>query len=112
MANVANCKKCGTLFLQTSKRDICDKCFEIQNKLLSEINTFVITSAESVPMEEILKKFDLKIDDFEAMFVAGKFVKISQKVTMKCAKCGNIVPIANKTNLLCSACAKKIQNEI
>lgn len=112
MANVANCKKCGALFLQTSKRDICDKCFEEQNKLLSEINSFVINSPESVPMEEILKKFNLKVDEFETMFVAGKFVKIAQKVTMKCAKCGNIVPIAGKTNLLCSSCAKKLQNEI
>ena len=45
MANVANCKKCGALFLQTSNRiEVCDKCFEEQNKLLSEINTFVIIS--------------------------------------------------------------------
>ena len=40
MANVANCKKCGALFLQSGKRDICDKCFEEQNKLISEINSY------------------------------------------------------------------------
>lgn len=113
MANVANCKKCGALFLQTSKRDICDKCFEEQNKLVNEINTYVINSIEeTIPLDILLEKFNLKRDEFESLYVAGKFVKISQKVTMKCAKCGNIVPIANKTNLLCSACAKKLQNEI
>ena len=113
MPNVANCKKCGTLFLQTSKRDICDKCFEEQNKLVNEINSYVINAIEpTVFLDDLLKKFDMKIDEFESLYLAGKFVKISQKVTMKCAKCGNIVPIANKTNMLCSSCAKKLQNEI
>ena len=61
---------------------------------------------------DILKKFNLTIDEFESFFAAGKFVKIAQKVTMRCAKCGKVVPIAGKTNMLCSACAKKLQNEI
>ena len=89
MANVANCKKCGALFMQTSNKiDVCDKCFEEQNKLLSEINTFVIMYPEEhIALEEILKKFNLTIDEFEAFYAAGKFIKIAQKVTMKCAKC-------------------------
>lgn len=113
MANVANCKKCGTLFLQTSKRDICDKCFEVQNKLISEINTFVVMSKdEFVPLEDVLEKFDIPRADFEEMFAAGKFVRIVKKVTMKCTKCGHIVPIENKTGTLCVQCTKKLQNEI
>ena len=113
MANVANCKKFGALFLQTSKRDICDKCFEEQNRIVNEMNSYVINAPEdTVPLDKLLEKFNMKIDEFESLYVAGKFVKISQKVTMKCSKCGNIVPIANKTNLLCSSCAKKLQNEI
>lgn len=113
MANVANCKKCGTLFLQTSKRDICDKCFEAQNKMLSEINTFVITSPEeTIPIEVILQKFNLTKDEFESFYLAGKFVKIGHKVTFVCSKCGKTVPIANKTNFICNSCAKKLQNEI
>lgn len=113
MANVANCKKCGALFLQTSRKDICDKCFEEQNKMLSEINTYVLTSQEeTVSIEEILKKFNLTKDKFEELYLAGKFVKIGQKVTFTCAKCGRTVPIANKTNFICAMCAKKLQNEI
>ena len=113
MANVANCKKCGALFVQTAKRDICDKCFEEQFKLVNEINDYVINApVESIFLDNLLTKFNLKLSEFEELYQAGKFVKISQKVTMKCAKCGNIVPIANKTNMLCSACAKKLQNEI
>ena len=113
MANVANCKKCGALFLQTSKRDICDKCFEEQNKLLSEINKYVLSAeTETVSLDDLLKKFNLTKDEFEAFYLAGKFVKIGQKVTFVCQKCGNVVPIANKTNFICSSCAKKLQNEI
>ena len=50
--------------------------------------------------------------EFETFFVAGKFVKIAQKVTFVCAKCGKTVPISNKTNFICHVCAKKLQNEI
>ncbi len=113
MANVANCKKCGALFLQTSKRDICDKCFEVQNKMVSEINSYVIMSPlETVTLETLLKRFELSIDEFEALYTAGKFVRIAQKVTIKCAKCGTIVPLSAKTNMLCVVCARKLQNEI
>lgn|SRR5574344_351482 len=113
MTNVANCKKCGALFLQTSKRDICDKCFEEQNKMVSSINSFVINYPEpTIMLDIVLEKFSLSVDEFESLFLAGKFVKISQKVTIKCAKCGNIVPIAYKTNFICNSCAKKLQNEI
>ena len=58
MANVANCKKCGALFLKTS-RDICDKCFEAQNKMVSEINSFVILSQdETISLDSIPPKLD------------------------------------------------------
>ncbi len=114
MANVANCKKCGVLFLQTSSKiDVCDKCFEKQNKLLADINTFVtMYPDEHVSLDIVLEKFNLTRDEFEVFYSAGKFVKIAQKVTMKCAKCGRVVPLAGKTNLLCSTCTKKLQNEI
>lgn len=113
MANVANCKKCGILFLQTSKRDICDKCFEEQNKMISEINKFVLMAEEpEVALETIFEKFPITRNEFEEFFVAGKFVRVATKITMICSKCGNKVPIANKTGTLCAICTKKIQNEI
>lgn len=113
MANVDNCKKCGALFLQSGKRDICDKCFEEQNKLISEINSYVTLSGEQfIPVEDIMTKFNITRNEFEAFFLAGKFVRISNKVTIKCAKCGKVIPIENRTNFLCNECAKKLQNEI
>ena len=84
MTNVANCKKCGALFVQTAKRDICDKCFEEQFKLVNEINDYVINApVESIFLDNLLTKFNLKLSEFEELYQAGKFVKISQKVTMK-----------------------------
>jgi uncharacterized OB-fold protein len=112
MANVANCKKCGTLFLKTS-RDICDKCFEAQNKMVSEINSFVILSQdETISLDSILEKYNLSRSEFEELFNAGKFVRIAKKVTIVCTKCGNVTPIENKKGTLCSVCAKKIQSEL
>lgn len=113
MANAANCKKCGTLFIQSSKRDICDKCFEIQNKMVSELNTFVVMyPEESIPVELVLEKFSLTKTEFEALLAAGKFVRVSKKITMICTKCGKVTPVASATNSLCNECTRKLQNEI
>ena len=113
MANVVNCKKCGTLFLQTSGKPICDKCVEALNKLVSDINNYVLTSTdETVPMDTIFEKFPITRNEFEEFFVAGRFVRIAKKVTMVCTKCGQVTPIEGKTGSVCRACIKKIQSEI
>ena len=113
MANVANCKKCGTLFIQTSGKVICDKCVESLNKLVNDINSYVITSTdETVPMEAIFERFPITRNEFDEFFAAGKFVRIAKKVTMVCAKCGEVTPIDGKTGSVCRACTKKIQSEI
>ena len=113
MPNVANCKKCGALFIQSSKRDICDKCFEQQNKMVSDINSFVeLYPIETISREEVLEKFNLPKAEFESLLAAGKFVRVAKKITIVCTKCGKVVPIANATNSLCNDCTRKLQNEI
>lgn len=113
MANVANCKKCGALFIQSSKRDICDKCFEVQNKMVSELNTFVVMyPEETISLDIVLEKFDLTKSEFLALLAAGKFVRVAKKITTVCTKCGKIVSVANMANSLCNDCTRKLQNEI
>ena len=34
-----NCKKCGTLFFQTSQREVCDECFKKELDLIDDIKS-------------------------------------------------------------------------
>lgn len=113
MPNVANCKKCGALFIQTGKKELCDKCVDAQNKLISDMNSFVINSKdEIIPLDTLLSKFDMSRKEFDSLFYAGKFVRIAKKVTVNCAKCGKEILIEGSSNFLCNECAKKLQNQI
>ena len=81
--------------------------------MISEINKFVLMEeSPEVALEDIFAKFPISRNEFEELFIAGKFVRVQTKITMICSKCGNKVPIANKTGTLCAICAKKLQSEI
>lgn len=113
MANVANCRKCGALFIQNNKKELCDKCIDAQNKMIADINSFVINSTEdTMPVEAILIKFQMTRKEFENLYFSGKFVRIAKKLTTKCAKCGKEILVEGSSNFLCNECARKLQDQI
>lgn len=112
MAKAENCKKCGKLFIQASREEICPDCQKEQNLMLSNIVSFVLQSQEDVNVETILEDFNLTRSEFDALFLAGKFVKISNKIIMKCSRCGKEIIMGHRTNFLCDDCTRKLQNEI
>ena len=113
MPNVVNCKKCGALFIQNNKKELCDKCLEEQNKIISDMNSYVINSPEeTIPVEKLLEKFQMNRKEFDNLYFAGKFVRVAKKLTIKCAKCGQEVLLVGSSNFLCNSCAKKLQNQI
>ena len=113
MPNVANCRKCGALFIQNNKKELCDKCIDAQNKMIADINSYVINSTEeTMPIEHLFNKFQMTRKEFENLYFAGKFVRIAKKLTTKCAKCGKEILVEGSSNFLCNECAKKLQSQI
>ncbi len=113
MPNVVNCRKCGTLFIQNGKKELCDKCLDAQNKLIAEMNSFVINSPEeTITIDTLLAKFQMSRKEFENLYLSGKFVRIAKKLVTKCPKCGKEILVEGSSNFLCNECAKKLQNQI
>ena len=72
--SLSNCKKCCKLFLKKN-RDICDACYEAQNKLAEEICNYVLSfTNENVSMPDIMEKFNINSKEFEILFNSAKFV--------------------------------------
>lgn len=106
---LTNCKKCGKLFIKKN-RDICDSCYETQNKLAEEICNYVLSlGKDSVSMAHIMEKFNISSKEFETFFNNAKFIQISDKITIKCVRCGNEFKPGRKTGFICDNCLKKIK---
>ena len=113
MPNVVNCRKCGTLFIQNGKKELCDKCLDAQNKLIAERNSCVINSPEeTITIDTLLARFQMSRKEFENLYLSGKFVRIAKKLVTKCPKCGKEILVEGSSNFLCNDCAKKLQNQI
>ena len=41
-----NCKKCGTLFFQTSASDVCEECMKKEFDVIDKIKKFAISSSK------------------------------------------------------------------
>ena len=107
--SLSNCKKCGKLFLKKN-RDICDACYEAQNKLAEEICNYVLSlNSENVSMTDIIEKFNINSREFETLFNSAKFVQISDILTVKCIRCGSEFKPGRKTGFICDNCIKKLK---
>ena len=59
-------------------RDICDSCYEEQNKLAEDICNYVLSlDKDSVSMAHIMEKFNISSKEFETFFNNAKFVQIN-----------------------------------
>ena len=95
--SLSNCKKCGKLFLKKN-RDICDACYEAQNKLAEEICNYVLSlNSENVSMTDIMEKFNINSREFETLLNSAKFIQINDILTVKCIRCGNEFKPGRKT---------------
>ena len=106
--SLSNCKKCGKLFVKKN-RDICDECYNNQIKLIDRINEFVINKDQNVSLEEILQKFDIPLKEFETLFTSGKFIQITDKLVLKCIRCGKAFVAGRNVGFVCPECLKKLK---
>lgn len=91
-------------------RDICDACYEAQNKLAEDICNYVLsTNSDSVSMAEIMEKFNINSKEFETFYNNAKFVQISDILTVKCVRCGNEFKPGRKAGFICDNCLKKLK---
>ncbi|MBR2386424.1 hypothetical protein IKA92_03925 [bacterium] len=107
-AQLVNCKKCGTLFVKSSNRDICDNCYKQEVEWTDTIKNFIHTSGKAkVPLEEIIQGTGLEKDDVEHLFEKGKLFGVMNKISIKCRFCGIEFECEQKPSFVCPNCINK-----
>lgn len=107
MAGLVNCKKCGTLFVR-STRDICDNCYKAEMEQVDKIKSFVISnSAPKTSVEEIAAGCNIDKNELCELIEKGRLFSIMSKVMVKCKFCGIEIEGDQKSTFVCQKCLQK-----
>lgn len=109
MAELANCARCGDVFVKTL-RDNCQKCFREEEDAFQKVYNFLrIRKNREATILEIVEATGVD----ESMII--KFVK-EKRLTPKdfpmlaypCERCGNDIAVGK----LCNACADELRRDL
>lgn len=109
MAELANCERCGEVFVKTI-RDICQSCFKQEEKDFETVYTFLRQRKNrEATLQEIVKATEVE-EEIIIKFIKNRRLRTSQfpKLAYPCEKCQT--PIVS--GKLCSLCSEKLLTEL
>ncbi len=110
MGELLNCPNCGSLYVKTNLRDVCEKCYKEEEIAFETVYSF------------IRKKENRTATIFEASEGTGveeeliiKFIRIGKlklaqfpNLGYPCQKCRTII----REGILCDDCSKELRSEL
>lgn len=110
MGELANCAKCGKVYVKTGIRELCYDCFREEEEAFEKVRRFInkrdnrtasmkeISEGTGVPEELILK------------FIKQGRLNIARlpNVGYPCETCGRIIRVGR----ICEQCARRISKEL
>jgi len=106
MAELANCSRCGNLFVKEF-RDICRDCYNEEEEAFRTVYSFLLKKENrKATMYEIIEKTGVD-EFFISKFIRGKRLLLSQfpNLTYPCERCGAGITEGR----LCANCSKELQ---
>ncbi|WP_449537811.1 TIGR03826 family flagellar region protein [Ferdinandcohnia sp. Marseille-Q9671] len=110
MGELMNCPNCGSLFVKTNIRDVCETCYKEEDKAFQTVYTFIrkkenrtatiIETSEGTGVdEEVIIKF----------IKTGR-LKLAQfpNLGYPCQKCSTLI----REGTLCGDCTKELRSEL
>ncbi|TRM10237.1 hypothetical protein FH966_00065 [Lentibacillus cibarius] len=109
MGELANCSRCGTVFVKTA-RDICPSCYKEEEQAFQVVYRFLRKRENrEATMNEIIKATGVE----EALII--KFVKTGRlrtsefpKLAYPCERCG----VAIVRGRFCASCIEQLKNDL
>ncbi len=108
-----NCKKCGTLFFQTSEREICEECFKKELETIDDIRNYIIkTGKTKISLEEVERNVNITKNDIEDLIARGRLFSVLPKLSVKCRFCGVELADDEKTGFTCKKCLLRFSPKV
>lgn len=109
MADLANCSRCGNLYVKTT-RDICQDCFKEEEKQFEIVYNFMKKRANrQATIPEIVEATGVE-EDVIIKFVKEKRLRTAQfpNLSYGCERCGKEINDGN----LCSTCSSELAGDL
>lgn len=110
MGELANCPRCGKLFVKNGIRDICDECYKKEEEQFDKVYKFIRKRENrSATLKQVNEGTGVPEDIIIRFIKQGRLrTKMMENLTYPCERCG--APIHE--GRLCEKCQKEIQNDI
>ncbi|WP_445487925.1 TIGR03826 family flagellar region protein [Niallia sp. 03133] len=107
MAKLANCPKCGDLYVVNNLRDICQKCWKQEEGDYETVSQFIRKKQNrTAQMDEVVEATGVERSLIYKFIKKGR-IKLAQfpNLGYPCAKCGTEI----REGKLCSSCLGELQ---
>ncbi|RLL46661.1 hypothetical protein D8M04_05500 [Oceanobacillus piezotolerans] len=109
MAELANCSRCGSVFLK-GVRDICPDCYKEEEEAFQTVHDFLIKQKNrQANMLQIVEDTGVE-ESFITKFIKEKRLLISQfpNLAYSCERCGNDIT----SGKICASCQAELTKEL
>ncbi|BBU38277.1 TIGR03826 family flagellar region protein [Aeribacillus sp. FSL K6-1121] len=110
MGELANCPKCGSLFVKTRLRSICDACYQEEEKAFETVYNFLRKKENRrSTITEVVQKTGVE-EDLILKFIHQGRIQLANfpNLGYPCSRCGTLI----REGKLCVSCKKEIQSQI
>lgn len=110
MADLANCPKCGDIYVVNNIRDICPKCYKEEEADFEKVYQYIRKKQNrTAQMDEVVEATGVEKSLIYKFIKKGR-IKIAQfpNLGYPCAKCGTQI----RTGNLCESCLTGIQSDL
>lgn len=110
MAELANCPKCGEIYVVNSVRDICPKCYKQEEADYEKVYQFIRKKQNrTAQMDEVVEATGVERALIYKFIKKGR-IKLTQfpNLGYPCAKCGTLI----REGKLCIHCLSGIKKDL
>ncbi len=110
MAELINCPRCGSIYVENKFRDVCDKCNKDEDRLFREVYDFLRKRENRAASQERVMEVTGVTEDMLYKWVKkGRLqTRLFPNLGYPCDKCGKII----SGGKLCESCSKDITNSL
>ena len=110
MGELANCPRCGAIFAKIKIRDMCQACFQEEEKLFEKVYEFIRRKENrTATIEQVIEATGVD-EDLIYKYIKNGRLRLVQfpNLGYKCEKCGSLI----REGILCESCIDDLRNQL
>lgn len=110
MGEVTNCPYCGTLFIQTKFRDLCETCFKAEEEEFETVHKYIRKKENrTASIQEVVGETGVE-EEVIVKFIRSGRLKVAKhpNIGYNCSRCGSTIQYGT----LCTVCSTDLRKQL